>query len=348
MKLNSSKLLRWFHESYPELVAKMRAANHNYSRFNLNPYHLEGDVFCHTMLVLQQADMLLEKEYNYKYYNELLVCALLHDIGKPSTRKKNDEKKRVSFFSHDAVSAIASYDICDLLEKNFDIELNKEIIVDVIARHTEVFKLTPEQLSDRYVNQPEKLELIQMFRICDHAGRFHDGEKKEQVWSIPKFNDNKMDESKPTLTVLIGLPAVGKSYYTKGMEGEFEILSRDDIVMQMAEEKGYTDYNEAFDKLDQNEVNNKFDKKRKELIKSGKDIVLDMNNLSRKARRRNMNGFNNYNKVAKVFLAPFDLIFSSNQKRKDKTVPNKVYNKMITQFYPPGYDEFLEIEWIMR
>ena len=44
-----------FQLDYPELVKLMKESNHHFSEGNLNPYHLEGDIWCHTMMVCLMA-----------------------------------------------------------------------------------------------------------------------------------------------------------------------------------------------------------------------------------------------------------------------------------------------------
>ncbi|MEA1973243.1 MAG: hypothetical protein U9N34_08130, partial [Candidatus Cloacimonadota bacterium] len=46
-----------------------------------NPYHIEGDIFCHTMLVCQRAEIDDVSKVNK-------ICALLHDIGKPESMEE--------------------------------------------------------------------------------------------------------------------------------------------------------------------------------------------------------------------------------------------------------------------
>ena len=102
MMNNMTQLISWFQLEYPSIVAKMKKANHHLTRTDkatldgtgivkvpstaaesLNPYHCESDVFTHTMMVCKQAE-------NDSY--EVQIAALLHDIGKPSTRKINAKK----------------------------------------------------------------------------------------------------------------------------------------------------------------------------------------------------------------------------------------------------------------
>ncbi len=60
-------------------------------------FHPEGDVFEHTMLMLD----LIQPDFSL----ELRLAILLHDIGKPKTQSYNQEKQRFTFYGHDTVGA---------------------------------------------------------------------------------------------------------------------------------------------------------------------------------------------------------------------------------------------------
>jgi len=91
MKITDYEILERLYKNFPELVKEMNDVSHNASDKVLNPYHLEGSIWTHTMMV-----------YNYACTKQfpLVVkfAALLHDVGKTRTKKtsctKNQEKLR--------------------------------------------------------------------------------------------------------------------------------------------------------------------------------------------------------------------------------------------------------------
>ena len=93
------------------------------------PYHMEGDVFKHTCMV---ADGLLANSSD-----ELRWAAVLHDIGKPATRKETDTCK-VNFIGHDSVGAEMADKICRRLKFSNE---EKEKIVWLIKNHMQVLQL---------------------------------------------------------------------------------------------------------------------------------------------------------------------------------------------------------------
>jgi len=81
-------------------------------------YHPEGDVWMHTLLMLQQ---LREPSIAFAW------ATLLHDVGKPATFEWTPEKIR--FHRHNAVGAEMAESICRRLKmKNSDIELIRSLV----------------------------------------------------------------------------------------------------------------------------------------------------------------------------------------------------------------------------
>ena len=83
-------------------------------------FHPEGDVHRHTGLVLSQL-----REPTL----ELVLGALLHDVGKPVTIEFRD---RIRFNRHDSVGAQMAEDICDRLRLS---RRQREPVVYLVARH---------------------------------------------------------------------------------------------------------------------------------------------------------------------------------------------------------------------
>ena len=164
MEFNVHNLVKWFQLKYPKIVKSMKDANHHYSKEELNPYHLESDVFTHTMMVVLEASK-NKGSMDDSIYNQVLICALLHDIGKPMARRENHEKKRVNFYSHEPLSAFLAIDILKAIEEDFKISIEKRLVLEAIAMHTEVFKLTKEKLEERLVNNPILAKVLMLSLI---------------------------------------------------------------------------------------------------------------------------------------------------------------------------------------
>lgn len=327
-------LVKWIQTNHPYLVKQMKECSHHYDTNNLNPFHLEDDVFTHTMLVCNQVHP------NDTYVQ---VAALFHDIGKVDTRKLNHEKKRVSFYGHEGVSAFKSIGYLKELGYNKNEIIN---IFQLIALHTEPFKTEHSELRSRLRHQPELQRQLSMLSTADNAGRFSDIEDREQFQ--PQVYDKMYtprdeDELNQRVTVMIGLPCSGKSTFIDNELFEYNYLSRDQILI---ENSNGEDYNEQWKNADHKLIDSLVVQKRNELIKSGQDFTIDMTNMSRKSRRKHLNCLpKTYKKIAVVCLTSYEEMIRRNDARPGKKLDIDVLNTMMQAFYPPLYDEFDEIIW---
>lgn len=348
MELNVHNLVKWFQLNYPKLVKSMQDCSHHYDEKNLNPYHLEGDVWAHTMMVMLEASKRLNG--GKKHDVNLLVAALLHDIGKPVVRKRNEEKKRVHFFSHEPMSAFMCIPILYRIEKDFNVTLDKRLLVEVISIHTDVFRLSEEELTKRLICNGDLADLLVKLAQCDGGGRFY--EMGDRIDTKLNIEQEKLVEKEKIVVLNIGIPCSGKSTFISSGEAddlfdgkEYSVLCRDEIVLEEGKKKGAETYNECFDKIDHKKVNSIFAKQQSSLIKEGKSVIIDMTNMGRKSRRSTLNNFRDYQKIAVVHMTDLFNIYRRNDSRLGKTIPQHVFKHMICKFQPPMYDEFDNIFW---
>ena len=374
MMNNMTQLISWFQLEYPQLVVDMKDSNHHltymdkmvlkehndiylngkfqgipsYSQqaYNLNPYHLESDIFTHTMMVCKQAE---------KASYEVKLAALLHDIGKPSTRKVNPKNGRVSFFNHDAVSAFMSLEI--LKREELGLTKKQQVhIFNLIALHTQVYKLTNEQLKEiGDINLVT--DLIELGK-ADHAGRFHTagnavipdidgifGETLSGVSSLKRGGHYSTKEKE--VIILIGLPASGKSSWINGIKSSqlaTFIVSRDDILVMNTSGRNYS---EKWQNADQNSIDKSLQTRFKEAT-TVSQVYIDMTHMSKKSRRKSLSHFDSsYKKKAVVFLTDLQRNRLQNLNRHGKLIPEDVIQKMMRSFYPPTLEEFDEIEYVL-
>lgn len=351
------ELVVWFQEKYPDLVRDMLQCTHHRTEVDdfingnkdicvssnptsLNPYHLEGDVWAHTMMVCKQAE-------NLNYLAK--VSALLHDIGKPSTRAVNPKNGRVSFFNHDAVSAFMS------LKMLKDLAIPKEdrhVVFNAIALHTQVYKQDQKKLCKDLGNLLAAETLLSLGR-ADHEGRFSTAGEFEKIdfVDIIKYAKEpvKVDKEKEVV-ILCGLPGSGKSTWVedqkkKWNQNEINLsVSRDEIVENLG--KGDT-YNEKWENVDQKAVDKHLrDNLTLCCLTGAKQVIVDMTHMSKKSRRRTLSHFNkDYKKTCVVFLPDLETIYLRNDKRDGKNIDREVIDRMMKSFYPPTYEEFDEIIW---
>lgn len=123
-------------------------------RLELDEHHHHKDVYQHTITVVEQA---IDYEKDYGLANDLVLrlAALLHDIGKPATRRL-EPGGAVSFHHHDVVGAKLAKK--RLQELRFDNDTIKAVS-KLIELHLRFFGYSDQQWSDsavrRYVRDAE-------------------------------------------------------------------------------------------------------------------------------------------------------------------------------------------------
>ena len=117
-------------------------------RLEVDEHHHHKDVYQHTLTVLEQA-IGYEKEYNLENDLVLRLAALLHDIGKPPT-KKLEPGGGVSFYHHDVVGAKMAKKRLTALR--FDNDTIKAV-ARLIELHLRFFGYSDQQWSDSAVRR---------------------------------------------------------------------------------------------------------------------------------------------------------------------------------------------------
>lgn len=128
-------------------------------------YHPEGNVWNHTMLVVDEAAKIKEKSTNEKAF---MWAALLHDIGKIKTTKIRNGKW--TSYDHDIVGS----DMARRFLENFDLEddfINE--VVYLVRWHMQILYVNmnlPYENVKQMVKQVN-IQDISMLCFCDRKGR---------------------------------------------------------------------------------------------------------------------------------------------------------------------------------
>lgn len=159
------ELLTWFQTNHPQLKKDLLACHHNVDDRDTNPYHVEGDCWSHTMMVCKIAQL--------KGYDRVVQTAcLLHDIGKPASRKINPKNNHVQFFGHEARSAkMATPLLQELVERSMLTSSEAKEVEVLIALHGEVYK-NYTAVKQKLHAQPHVWKHLLELSICDDLGRF--------------------------------------------------------------------------------------------------------------------------------------------------------------------------------
>jgi len=169
------QLLNWFQTTYPHLKQALLECHHNFDDTETNPYHVEGDCWSHTMMVCKIAQL--------KGFDKVVqVTALLHDIGKPNSRKINPLNNHVQFFGHEELSAeMAKPLVADLVEREMITVSESEEVLKLIAFHGDFYRHTEEEMYEKFKDKLELFKHLIDVRICDDLGRFSEGMGKSRL-----------------------------------------------------------------------------------------------------------------------------------------------------------------------
>ncbi len=144
---------------------------------NQNQAH-SYDVFEHNIRALQHA---ADKNYSL----EVRLAALLHDIGKPKSRRRSEEKNDWTFHGHDVVGAKMTKKILENLKFSGETVRSVSNLVRWHMFFSDPDKITLSAVRRIIVNVgKEHIEELIELRICDRIGT---GRPKEQPFRLRKY-----------------------------------------------------------------------------------------------------------------------------------------------------------------
>ena len=151
----------------------------------------------------------------------------------------------------------------------------------------------------------------------------------------------------PTLYMLVGVPASGKTTWTKNNRGSALVASSDDYIEQQAEKLGST-YSDVFDKFIKAANTHAIETARK-AFSNKVDLIWDQTNLTKTGRRNKLKMVpKDYKKVAVFFPVPHtDVLKKRLVSRPGKNIPDYVMSSMIKTIEKPskeeGFDEIITV-----
>jgi poly(A) polymerase len=196
-------------------------------KLEVDEHHHHKDVYEHTLTVVEQA-IDYEKDYGLEPDFVLRFAALLHDVGKPATRKL-EPGGAVSFYHHDVVGAKLAKK--RMKELRFDNDTIKAVSL-LVELHLRFFGYSDQAWTDaairRYVrdagDQLVRLHILtrsdvttrnkRKAEILSHA--YDDLEARiEKVMAEEELNAMRPDLSGEQIMEILDIPAgplVGKAY----------------------------------------------------------------------------------------------------------------------------------------
>lgn len=141
--------------------------------------------------------------------------------------------------------------------------------------------------------------------------------------------------------MLIGPTLSGKSTYIRNNYPNTEVISRDEIVMEVF---GSRDYNLAFKEVDQKEVDRVLATRLKEANDLKTSVIIDMTNMTVKRRMATLRNFDkDFSKLAVVFPILSDEEYTKRNidrnAKENKWIPPFVIKSMIDSYQEPTLDE---------
>jgi predicted kinase len=156
--------------------------------------------------------------------------------------------------------------------------------------------------------------------------------------------------SQPYILMLVGPPLSGKDTALKEMNLDAVMISRDQILMDVY---GSDNYDEAFKNVNQKEVDRVLLSKMMKASSEGKNVVINMTNMTRKRRITNLSYFGDeYYKIALIFPILDESEYERrNLKRKaeeQKFIPPNILKNMISSYQTidksvEGFDKVISL-----
>jgi predicted kinase len=150
-----------------------------------------------------------------------------------------------------------------------------------------------------------------------------------------------MKLKEPFVILLVGPTLSGKSTWIRNNYPDTNVISRDEIVMEVA---GTRDYNKAFDSVDHKLVDKLLAEKLSEANSTKTSTIVDMTNMNIKRRSQTLRYFSDdFYKVAVVFPILSDEEYQKRNidrnAKENKWIPPSVIKSMIDSYQEPSYDE---------
>ena len=385
-----SELVNWLQVEFTDLANDMKNSDHHAIDSEPNPYHLEDSVWTHTMMVCLQAqnDNTIVKLVALLHDVGKPMARDVIPFGAPKpdyngeariTTKEHttdgSRKLKTIFRGHEGISFWLAIDPLKTLQMYGVIDeddINE--ILHLVSLHGTLFN----RLKDGIEHKPEQVVgmfddilMYNNFVACvrnDSTGRFHVNQNSRSDVGVnlgktiytedtffDNFNDSNIwdnwsDSGNPTVHLLVGLPACGKTTFLEGVEGT--VISKDTVIMEMGQERGlsaYTDIYKALSKEEHKEAYKITMERYHEATMKREDVFVDLTNMSKKSRNKYIHNLKDYNKVAVVFVTGQANLFWRNlerSKNQGKYISDGVYKNMMMSFLVPTLYEFDEVRYV--
>ena len=142
---------------------------------NVNPkYHPEGNVWNHTLLVVNEAARVRNKSKNPLAF---MWAAMLHDIGK--ARKTRNRNGKITAYDHDKAGAVLA---CEFLTQFAKEQAFSDEVSQLIRYHMQIlYVVNGLRFADvEGMKQHTDINEVALLGLCDRLGRAGSRRKEEE------------------------------------------------------------------------------------------------------------------------------------------------------------------------
>ena len=360
--LTTGEIITRFVERFPEYYKDMNSVEHGFKGEFINPHHIEGSVWTHTMLVMKEVDN--AKRHGNKNGNVTdsetfmvhALAALCHDIGKAYCYVDLEDKSRRRFTNHEGVSVVYAKEVLEQFEM---MPFMMTRILTIVAKHGVLYPyFEDERISDKNKDKLAQSlkydniqDLIRFFEF-DHYGRFNAHDLGNVDASIQDLYDIKMraeklvsnDTTQPIkgqIVIMVGPPRAGKSTYIETIiRPDTVVISRDNLVMKYGTGDSYSESWKSLTVEQQTMIDEEIIKTYNDALKDNKGhIIIDMTNMSKKSRSKWVNHpkAKGYFREAVLVLETPKVLLSRNT--PEKFIPENVIHSMLRNLTYPDFTE---------
>lgn len=336
-------------------------------------HHAEGNVAIHTQMVLDKLRISADYQSLSEQDKEILwAAALLHDVEKRSTSvdegngnisannhaRKGEYTARTVLYRDIATPFKIREQIASLVRFHglplwFLGKPDAEKRVLEVSLRTNMRHLKMLSEADACGRMCEDLgflmETIGMFEIfCKELGCWD--KKKDFVTDSARFhyfNTPKsyvdylpFDNFKSKVTILSGLPGMGKDYYIQSLKTDIPVISLDAIRRKHKIQ--------PTDKSGNGWVVQTAKEEARTYLRKGQDFIWNATNITRQMRLQLIDLFVDYNAYVKIAYIekPYDIWRKQNMNR-EYCLPENVLDKMLERLEIPQLTEAHEVEYIV-
>jgi predicted kinase len=324
-------------------------------------YHAEGNVWIHTRMVGDAlAEMPAFRALDDRARAIVFCASILHDIGKPATTRVEDDG-RITARGHSVRGEILARAMLWRAGADFSF---REAVCGLIRYHQVPFFAVDQDDAERkvfrvsHVVRCDWLSLVaaadgrgrrcadasDQQRILDNVELFEELCREHACWHGPRefasdhsrfiyFRKEDRDPSYAAyddticeVTVMAGLPGVGKSTWIAEHAGEQAVISLDALRTELGIDPAEP----------QGRVIAAARESAREHLRAKRPFVWDATNISRELRTQIVTLFADYNaRVRFVYVEVPESTLRTRNRARERPVPDKVIDRMIGRWTLP-------------